>query len=287
MEHSFLRIAGVSFSYTRRARVFQDFSLELRPGEIVGLLGKNGMGKSTLLYLISGLLHPDQGDVCFKGLNVGKRFPQTLSDVFLVPEVISFPDLSMKQFIRIHAPFYPKFSEELLQTCLRDFDLDLNIRLKELSMGQQKKAYICFALAANTSLLLMDEPTNGLDIPAKSQFRKVVSSGMTDEKAILISTHQVRDVDRLLDHIVIIDGNEMLLNHSVNTITGKFRFVEQDIAEPLEGALYIQPSVYGNYVIFPNRGEIDSTLNIELLFNAVLAERDKMKQMFNQEEERI
>lgn len=284
MEHSFLQIAGVSFSYKRGRRVFQDFSLDFRPGEIVGLLGKNGMGKSTLLYLITGLLHPDQGEVCFKGLNVGKRFPQALSDVFLVPEVISFPDLSMKQFIRIHAPFYPKFSEELLQTCLRDFDLDLNIRLKELSMGQQKKAYICFALAANTSLLLMDEPTNGLDIPAKSQFRKVVSSGMTDEKAILISTHQVRDVDRLLDHIVIIDGNEVLLNHSVNAITRKLRFAEQDVSGSLEGALYVQPSVYGNSVIFPNAGEDDSTLNIELLFNAVLAERDKMKQMFNQEE---
>ena len=287
MEHPFLRINGVSFSYKRKTRVFQDFSLDFRPGEIVGLLGKNGTGKSTLLYLITGLLRPDQGEVCLKGLNVSKRLPQTLLDVFLVPEVIALPDLSMKQFVRIHAPFYPKFSEELLQACLRDFDLDLDIRLKELSMGQQKKAYICFALAANTSLLLMDEPTNGLDIPAKSQFRKVVSSGMTDEKAILISTHQVRDVDRLLDHIVIIDGNDVLLNHSVNAITRKLQFIEQDIAKPLEGALYVQPSVYGNSVIFPNAGEDDSTLNIELLFNAVLAERDKMKQMFNQEEERI
>ena len=106
-----------------------------------------------------------------------------------------------------------------------------DIHLGELSMGQKKKAFMCFALATNTSLLVMDEPSNGLDIPSKSQFRKVIASGMTDEKSVIISTHQVRDIDSLLDHVVIIDGTLVLLNASVKTICDKVYFAEQGMNE--------------------------------------------------------
>ena len=148
-------------------------------------------------------------------------------------------------------------------------------------MGQKKKAYMCFALATNTSLLLMDEPTNGLDIPSKSQFRKVIASGMTDEKTIIISTHQVRDIDRLLDHITIIDGTEVLLDKSVKEITDRLYFCEQSMNEPTDGALFIQPSVQGNSIIMENRFDEESPINLEVLFNAMLAERSKIQEVFN------
>lgn len=273
-----IEVKNLSFSYgKRKQKVFDDFSLALDKGSVYGLLGKNGTGKSTLLYLMTGLLRPQAGRVLYKGVDVSMRYPLTLQDMFLVPEEFALPSVSLKQDLKLNTPFYPNFSNELLSTCLRDFDMNEDIHLGELSMGQKKKAFMCFALATNTSLLVMDEPSNGLDIPSKSQFRKVIASGMTDEKSVIISTHQVRDIDSLLDHVVIIDGTRVLLNASVKTICDKVYFAEQGMNEPTDTALYVQPSVQGNSVIFPNTENEETNLNLEVLFNAMLAEREKCK----------
>ncbi|MGN1218955.1 MAG: ATP-binding cassette domain-containing protein [Phocaeicola sp.] len=276
-----IKAEHLSFGYGRNKQVFNDFNLEIEEGKIVGLLGKNGTGKSTLLYIICGLLKPSHGNVTIKGIDIKRRLPQTLSDIYLIPEEFDLPNLSMKQFVKLNSGFYPNFSNETLNTCLTDFDLGMDINLGELSMGQKKKAYMCFALATNTSLLLMDEPTNGLDIPSKSQFRKVIASGMTDEKTIIISTHQVRDIDRLLDHITIIDGNAVQMNNSIKDITDRLYFAEQGMNEPVERALFVQPSVYGNSVIMENKFGEESPVNLEVLFNAILAEREKIQSVFN------
>ena len=272
----------VSFSYGRRKpKVLDGFSMQLNQGAVYGLLGKNGTGKSTLLYLMAGLLRPQSGKVCYKGVDTMLRRPSTLQDMFLVPEEFALPNVSLKQYVKLNAPFYPNFSDELLRSCLRDFDMNEDIHLGELSMGQKKKAFMCFALATNSSLLMMDEPSNGLDIPSKSQFRKVIASGMSDEKAVIISTHQVRDIDSLLDHVLIMDASELLLNESVASICDKLYFTEQGMNEPIDDALYVQPSVQGNSVILPNTYGEESKLNLEVLFNAMLAERVKMQTMFN------
>ena len=282
MNTRMIEVENLSFSYGRRkSKVLEDFSMKLDKGSVYGLLGKNGTGKSTLLYLMAGLLRSQTGNVLYKGVDVKKRYPDTLQDMFLVPEEFALPNVSLKQYVKLNAPFYPNFSDELLNACLRDFDMNENIHLGELSMGQKKKAFMCFALATNTSLLMMDEPTNGLDIPSKSQFRKVIASGMSDDKAVIISTHQVRDIDSLLDHVLIMDGSELLLNESVATICKMLYFAEQGMNEPTEGALYVQPSVQGNSVILPNEYGEESKMNLEVLFNAMLAERVKMQAMFN------
>ena len=282
MNTRMIKVENLSFRYgKRRTRVLEDFSMKLDQGSVYGLLGKNGTGKSTLLYLMAGLLRPQTGTILYKGVDVKKRYLDTLQDMFLVPEEFALPNVSLKQYVKLNAPFYPNFSDELLNACLRDFDMNEDIHLGELSMGQKKKAFMCFALATNTSLLMMDEPTNGLDIPSKSQFRKVIASGMSDDKAVIISTHQVRDIDSLLDHVLIMDGSKLLLNQSVSSICEKLYFAEQGMNEPTEGALYVQPSVQGNSVILPNEYGEDSKLNLEVLFNAILAERERMQQMFN------
>lgn len=277
-----IEIQHLTFSYGKKRKVLEDFSLELNKGSVYGLLGKNGTGKSTLLYLMAGLLRPKAGRVLYKGIDVMHRYPLTLQDMFLVPEEFSLPNVSLKQYVKLNAPFYPHFSRELLKTCLRDFEMDEDIHLGELSMGQKKKAFMCFALAANTSLLMMDEPSNGLDIPSKSQFRKVIASGMNEEKAVIISTHQVRDIDSLLDHVIIMDRSKVLLDESVAKICEKLYFAEQGMNEPTDQALYVQPSVQGNSVIFPNTYGEDTNMNLEVLFNAMLAERVKMQAMFNE-----
>ena len=277
-----MNVNQVSFGYGRKkAKVLDGFSMNLEKGSVYGLLGKNGTGKSTLLYLMAGLLRPQSGHILYKGVEVTKRYPETLQDMFLVPEEFALPNVSLKQYVKLNAPFYPHFSDELLKACLRDFDMNEDIHLGELSMGQKKKAFMCFALATNTSLLLMDEPSNGLDIPSKSQFRKVIASGMTDDKAVIISTHQVRDIDSLLDHVLIMDGSRLLLNESVASICDRLYFAEQGMNEPTDDALYVQPSVQGNSVILPNTYHEDSKLNLEVLFNATLAEREKIQQIFN------
>ena len=281
MSTKMIKVEDLSFSYGRRkTKVLDGFSMSLNKGSVYGLLGKNGTGKSTLLYLMAGLLRPQTGKVYYKGVDVTLRKPTTLQDMFLVPEEFALPNVSMKQYVKLNAPFYPHFSDELLKACLRDFDMNEDIHLGELSMGQKKKAFMCFALATNTSLLMMDEPSNGLDIPSKSQFRKVIASGMTDDKAVIISTHQVRDIDSLLDHVLIMDGSELLLNESVTTICEKLYFAEQGMSEPTDGALYVQPSVQGNSVILPNESCEESKMNLEVLFNAMLAERVKMQNVF-------
>ena len=280
--NTMIDVNQVSFSYGRKnSKVLDGFSMQLEKGAVYGLLGKNGTGKSTLLYLMAGLLRPQTGKVCYQGVDVTLRRPSTLQDMFLVSEEFALPSVSLKQYVKLNAPFYPNFSDELLRSCLRDFDMNEDIHLGELSMGQKKKAFMCFALATNTSLLMMDEPSNGLDIPSKSQFRKVIASGMTDEKAVIISTHQVRDIDSLLDHVLIMDSSELLLNESVSNICEKLYFAEQSMNEPTDNALYVQPSVQGNSVILPNTSSEESKMNLEVLFNAMLAERVKMQSMFN------
>ena len=207
-----IEVKNVTFGYTPYQQVLKDFSLNFREGGVYGLLGKNGTGKSTLLYLITGLLRPRQGAVWVDGNESTRRNPDMLSDLFIVPEEYDLPPISLQNYVKAIRLFYPRFSQELLEQCLREFEMPMDINLGALSMGQKKKVYICIALAANTRYLLLDEPTNGLDILSKSLFRKVVVTGMAEDKTIIISTHQVHDVERLLDHVVIIDHNRVLLD---------------------------------------------------------------------------
>ena len=281
MNEMMLKVEGITFEYKRKQPVFQDFSVEMASGQVIGLLGKNGTGKSTLLYLMCGLQYAKKGTVWMKGIDVSKRLPATLADTFLVPEEFMLPDISLKRFVELNAPFYPRFSWEDLAGYLRNFDLADDIHLGQLSMGQKKKVYMSFALASHTSLLLMDEPTNGLDIPSKSQFRKVIASSMNDECSIVISTHQVRDIDRLLDQVVIIDSNRVLLNQPVSRIVEKLYFAEQGMDASLGNTIYSQPSVQGYSVILPNIGAEESPLNLEVLFNATLADPDRMRAIFS------
>lgn len=225
-----IRFENVSFCYNRGHQVLHDFSLELSGGGVYGLLGKNGTGKSTMLYLMMGLLHPQRGRVTVDDTDTSLRDPGLLADMFIVPEEYDLPHVSLQRYVAAIAPLYPRFSHELLAHCLGDFEMDGDIHLGSLSMGQKKKVYMSIALASGTRYLFMDEPTNGLDILSKSQFRKVVISGMSPEKTILISTHQVHDVERLIDHVAIISNEGVLLNAPL---------VEQDAPIDLE-QLFIQ-----------------------------------------------
>ena len=241
-------------------QVFSHFALQLNPGRVYGLLGKNGTGKSTLLYLISGLLRPDSGTVTVNGMESRLRLPEMLQEVFIVPEEYAMPDMS-----------FEAFADMMRAKCLADFEMPARPNLKELSMGQKKKVYMSFAIATGTRLLMMDEPTNGLDIPSKALFRKVVANYMEDDRTLIISTHQVHDIESLLDHVVIINQSRVLLNSSIADISRRYAFRYLSPQEMDDRVLYAEPSLQGNAVIMP-RGEGEETqVDLELLFNATIS----------------
>jgi len=272
----------ITFRYKRKT-VFKDFSLSFEKGKVYGLLGKNGAGKSTLLYLITGLLQPQNGKIFYNDENVSKRLPSILRDIFIVPEEFVLPNIPLKRYIFINKPFYPKFSEEQLRQNLSHFELEtnLNISLGALSHGQKKKVFMSFALAANTSLLIMDEPTNGLDIPGKSQFKKFIASNMDDDRTVIISTHQVQDIEKLIEHVIILEDNAILLDASAVDICRNLYFVSGASDIDHEKALYVSQSFQGYNVLMQNEAKEETILNLETLFNAVLENPGKIKTIFD------
>ena len=264
-----IQVNHISFKYAgSKHLVFDDFSLTLEENRIYGLLGKNGTGKSTLLYLISGLLRPSCGSVCCDGVATKKREPETLRNIFFVTEEFEMPAIRLSEYVKLYKPFYPNFSDEVLQECLADFDLPADVHLNELSMGQRKKAYIAFAMATNTKYLFMDEPTNGLDIPSKSQFRKVIARHMTEERTVVVSTHQVHDVEQMLDHILMLDQRLVLLNASMQEIQDHYTFEYRSPQQMDDSVLYAEPTLQGNAVIRRRQeGDAETQVNLELLFN--------------------
>lgn len=266
-----LTIKDLTFSYRRKSTpVLDDFSLKIESGGVYGLLGRNGAGKSTLLYLIAGLLTPKRGKVLFNGTDTRLRKPSTLANMFIVPEEFDLPNIRLDQYVKMNSPFYPNFSIDDMNNHLDTFEMSRDINLAELSMGQKKKVFMSFALACNTPLLLMDEPTNGLDIPGKSRFRKFIASCMTDDRSIIISTHQVRDIDRILDHVIIMDNHNVLFDHSVADITKYLSFFATDDRRLIEKAIYSQTAIGGSNIIIPNTTDMETEMNLEALFELAL-----------------
>ena len=274
-----ITIQNLHFNYGKSAyKVFEDFTLNIPNGKIIGLLGRNGTGKSTLLYLISGLLRPNQGMMLVDGYVSQDRHPEMLQDIMIVPEEIDLPAVSFKDFIRTNRVYYPNFSEEVLYQVLRDFDIPAEFNLTALSMGQKKKVFMAFALATCTKYLLMDEPTNGLDIPSKMQFRRTLASQMNEDRTIIVSTHQVHDVEQLIDHVVLIEGTHLLVDNSTTELSKLLRFEQRPYGAPLDDALYVEPSLSGSAVITPTKGREETPINLELLFNAIVQYPDLLHQ---------
>ena len=283
-ENLIMQVERIAFNYGWRQQksVFSDFSLSLERGKVYGLLGLNGAGKSTLIYLMAGLLTPKSGRVTIDGCNVRDRLPSTLGNLFVVPEEFELPRMSLKEYATLNGALYPRFSYDDLLRNLELFDINPEIKsLSSLSMGQKKKVLMSFAFATHTDLMLMDEPTNGLDIPGKSQFRRLVAREMSDNRTIVISTHQVRDIDNCIEHVVIIDNSKVLLDESVARITSKLQFVENGTATDAQSAIYSQPSVMGYSIVVPNNGGDETEVNLETLFNATLGNSDKISEIFN------
>ena len=275
-----IQIENLSFGYSKKKLLYKDLSLSIAEGSIYGLLGKNGAGKSTFLKNLIGLLFPLNGSITVNGYSPKKRLPSFLETIYLIPEEVNVPPLTMQEYKKLFAPFYPNFNDEQFFDYLKQLEVNEEGKLNTLSFGQQKKFIIAFALACNTKVLLLDEPTNGLDIPSKIRFRKLISSVFTEDKIIFISTHQIRDLDNLIDHVIIVDNGDLLLNSSIEVISEKLSF--RTVNEVLDSTkvLYKEESLKGATIVVENTEGENSKVNLEHLFNAITENPERAKLIF-------
>lgn len=266
-----VRIENMSFSYKKSNPLFENMNLELPKGTITGLLGRNGEGKTTLLKLLSGQFLPHEGDIDILGYKPRDRKVPFLNDLFFLPEEVVCPSISIKEYFDIITPFYPKYSPELAAEAMTIFDLDWSMNLGKVSQGQKKKAVIALALSLKTSLLLMDEPTNSLDIPSKSAFRRLMAAHTSEEQTVIISTHQVRDLEQLIDRIVMLEQNQIVCNETISRLEQLFVFKSINNKAMRESAIYIEPSVLGEVGVFVNDNDEESNFSMELFFDGLIA----------------
>lgn len=273
-----IEISNLTFGYGNKT-LFQNLNLSLKAGHIYGLLGKNGAGKSTLLKNIAGLVFPVSGICKVNGFTSKNRLPDFLQELFFVPEDIYMPAVSARQFATSTGHFYPNFDNKQFNNILAEFDVPDDKPLTQLSFGQQKKVMIAFGLSTNTSLLIMDEPTNGLDIPSKAQFRKIMAGGLTEDRCIIISTHQVRDLDNLIDSVLVLHDQKIVVNSSMDDIADKINFGV--VPSDTTGYLYAEETFSGLHAITKNTDSSYSKVDMELLFNAIINNNEQLIQILN------
>lgn len=275
-----ISIGSLRFGYTSKRVLFDGLDLELQGGQIYGLLGRNGAGKTTLLRLIAGLLRPWEGDIRTMGHPAWRRHATMLEDICFIPEEWAVPDLPIRDLPAIYGPFYPRFDERLFWKLVEEFELPVDGKVSGSSFGQKKKAIISFGLATRARLLILDEPTNGLDIPSKSRFRKIISSSLHDETCMIISTHQVRDMVNLIDPLIVLDQGRIIFQQDLASVARKLVFrIHTGIQEPL-GVLYAERIPGGYLTVAENAGQEDTDVDLEVLFNTIIHQPQKMRELF-------
>lgn len=276
-----IEVNNLSFSYKKKARLFEQLQLNLNTGNIYGLLGRNGAGKTSLLKIISGMLYPDKGTCLLNGMPTNKRLPKTYRDIFFIPEEFELPNLSIHNFVRIHSAFYPNFQITEFQNYLIDFKVDYNNAINELSFGQKKMVIISFGLASNTKYLILDEPTNALDIPSKALLRKMLANAINDDRSFLISTHQVRDLDTIIDPIIILDQGQIIFHHTCDEVMNGLCFKTLKDSDN-DSAIYVEERMGIKDAICINYTNDNTRINMELLFNGIVANPDAINQVLTQ-----
>lgn len=278
-----IQVESLSFRYGKKEFLFEDLSCSLTTGNIYGLLGKNGAGKTTLLKLLAGTLFPRSGRIDVLGYNPKSRAPGMLREMFFITEEFVLPPVQGREYASLYVPFYPRFDYGIFREYLNEFDIKEKELLTSLSYGQKKKFLLAFGLATNARILFLDEPTNGLDIPSKSQFRKLVAASITEERTFIISTHQVRDMEKLIDPIIILDSGNIIFQETMGEVMSKLS-LKQYVEEPQGEGIVHWEKAMGRYITLEeNTQDPESQIDLELLFSAVVGNREKMSRIFKKE----
>ena len=277
-----IEIKDLGFTYTKNKKLFEKLTMKFNSGSIYGLLGKNGSGKTTLMKLISGLRYPQSGSIMIDGIDSRGRLPAYLSKIFLIPEEFDFPSISINSYIKLYSPFYRNFQDKQFEYYLDEFEVARHSIITKLSLGQKKKFLLAFGLACNTAVLLMDEPTNGLDIPSKVQFRKILASLIDDKRIFIISTHQIKDIEDIIDSLSIIDRGKMRFSANLKNISEALVFGDNEELGISENDIIYKEMQLGSYrIVGKNVFNQDTYPDLELLFNAVITDSEKINKTFN------
>lgn len=274
-----IKITNLNYSYDGYSNVIRNINLTLHEGHIYGLLGANGVGKTTLIKILSGLLYSSEESCKVDDINPFKRKIELQRDMFLFDEEPISHSFSIVSMAKSLAPLYPNFDWQDFQNMLKELKVDGNVKLRSLSQGQRKKAYIAFGLAANTRYLFMDEPTNGLDITSKETFRKLVVAHALPERTIIISTHQIDDVENVLDSIIIMNINGILLSSTIEEVSRKLIFGPIDNPEE---AIFVTDTLQGPCGIMKNDTDLETTVDLKMLFTAFMEKTDEMTELFSE-----
>ena len=249
-------------------------TLGIKPG-VTLLMGPNGAGKTTLLHLLATLLYPQQGEVTFttvdergeRRLPSRGREPELMSRMFFLPEKIETRLRSIREAVKCHAPLYPNFSHELLTSNMEMLGADIEKPLRQMSLGEQKRALLCYALSLQTDLLLLDEPVNGFDMGARDTARMIVAKSIDPERqSMVMSTHTVADFKPLFDHIMYISRGEVTLAASTDTITDRLAFNALPI--PASDSIFTTQDMGMFRCICPSSGE-ETDIDLHLLYQAL------------------
>ena len=281
-------LQGITFGYGKGERLFDRLDLALTPGNVYGLLGRNGAGKTTLLRLAAGLLFPIEGSARVAGEEVRRRTPSFLRELYFVPEEFHTPALSPLALARLYGVFYPRFDHAAMARHLADLEVDPERSMTRMSYGQKKKVLLAFAVATRCRLLILDEPTNGLDIPAKGQFRRLLAGAAADDRVIVVSTHQVRDLEHLIDPIVILEQGRIVFHHSVEEISAALAVHAATGPPGGADAIYVEPgagigSASTGRALVAATGSAaahETAVDLELLFNSVIADHRRVAAAF-------
>ena len=273
---------SMSFRYGKRP-LFEGLDLDLEPGSIFGLLGLNGAGKTSFLKLAAGALRPQGGEISVFGRNPSERSAEGLADIYFVPEDPWLPPITSSAWIERYASFRPAFDRSRFEKLLDELALEDDKVLTKYSYGQRKKFALAAALSSGAHALLLDEPTNGLDIPSKAQLRRILAESADPSRVVVVSTHQVRDLENIIDPVIIVHGGKVLFRLSSEEL-GERLFTRH--LSSLEGqaivyaerdalgwsALLAKPSAPGSV-----EGGETGPADLELVFDAAIAAPERLE----------
>ena len=224
---SLLEIKNLSKTFDNK-KILDNVNLEIEKGRIVGLLGKNGAGKSTLIKLINDLLTADEGGVIlFKGKKLGVYSKEHIS---YLPER-TYLDKSMKvsDVIKFFKDFYSNFDEKKAYALLKDLNLDSDIRISKMSKGMQEKLQLILVMSRDADLYILDEPLSGVDPATRDYILDTILSNFKEGSSIIISTHLISDIERILDDVVFIDKGKVVISSSADELRTKEKASIDDI----------------------------------------------------------
>ncbi len=266
-----IKISDLNFSYSGKP-LFENLNLVIEKGFVYGLLGKNGAGKTTLLKIAAGVIFPSKGECLVFDEPSIKRLPETLKEIFFIPESFVLPEVSAEIYCKLNAFFYERFDNDIFYRKMEEFEIPKDAKISNLSFGQKKKFLLAFGIATNCKILIFDEPTNGLDIPSKRMVRNNIKAINSSGRIIIISTHNVKELESVFDNIIILERGKIVFNQSLTDIKEKFVVKNVCASEDLSNAIYYEEISEGGYVgLFENKNNEKGEIDLEFLFNSIIS----------------